>query len=114
MTVGKTLPISYNIELQFISQASFLTRLTYSFFSVQAVRLKFYFAWTFGKLLHYKKIILHCNILHYHFLLRYLLAYCIIVNSIYIIQGVISAHLTAIPYAKMDNLTYTTIHNPDF
>ncbi|XP_035248305.1 lysophospholipid acyltransferase 1 isoform X2 [Anguilla rostrata] len=46
MTVTKSFPITYNTDIEFISQASFLTRLTYSFFSIQAARPKFYFAWT--------------------------------------------------------------------
>ncbi|KAG7470122.1 hypothetical protein MATL_G00136310 [Megalops atlanticus] len=48
MTLTKAFPISYNAEVAFISQASFLTRLTYAFFSIQAARPKFYFAWTFA------------------------------------------------------------------
>ncbi|KAJ8353843.1 hypothetical protein SKAU_G00214100 [Synaphobranchus kaupii] len=48
MTLTKAFPITYNTDIEFISQASFLTRLTYSFFSIQAARPKFYFAWTFA------------------------------------------------------------------
>ncbi|XP_061105981.1 lysophospholipid acyltransferase 1 isoform X2 [Conger conger] len=48
MTVTKTFPITYNTDVEFISHASFLTRLAYSFFSIQAARPKFYFAWTFA------------------------------------------------------------------
>ncbi|KAJ8290948.1 hypothetical protein GJAV_G00019530 [Gymnothorax javanicus] len=46
MTVTKALPIAYNTDIEFINQASFPTRLTYAFFSIQAARPKFYFAWT--------------------------------------------------------------------
>ncbi|KAJ8394624.1 hypothetical protein AAFF_G00044270 [Aldrovandia affinis] len=48
MTLTKSFPIAYNTDIHFISQASFLTRLTYAFFSIQAARPKFYFAWTFA------------------------------------------------------------------
>lgn len=48
-TVTRSLPITYNVEPDFVSQASFPTRLTYAFFSIQAARPKFYFAWTLGK-----------------------------------------------------------------
>uniref|UniRef100_W5MR98 Membrane bound O-acyltransferase domain containing 1 n=1 Tax=Lepisosteus oculatus TaxID=7918 RepID=W5MR98_LEPOC len=46
LSLTKALPISYNIDSQFINEASFLARLTYAFFSIQAARPKFYFAWT--------------------------------------------------------------------
>uniref|UniRef100_A0A3Q4HUE6 Membrane bound O-acyltransferase domain containing 1 n=1 Tax=Neolamprologus brichardi TaxID=32507 RepID=A0A3Q4HUE6_NEOBR len=46
LTVTRALPIKYNVDPDFVSQASFLTRLTYAFFSIQAARPKFYFAWT--------------------------------------------------------------------
>lgn len=48
LTVTRSLPIKYNVDPDFVSQASFLTRLTYAFFSIQAARPKFYFAWTLG------------------------------------------------------------------
>lgn len=48
LTVTRALPIKYNVDPDFVSQASFLTRLTYAFFSIQASRPKFYFAWTLG------------------------------------------------------------------
>ncbi|XP_017265480.1 lysophospholipid acyltransferase 1 isoform X2 [Kryptolebias marmoratus] len=44
--VTRSLPITYNADRDFVSQAPFLTRLTYAFFSIQAARPKFYFAWT--------------------------------------------------------------------
>ncbi|XP_038131852.1 lysophospholipid acyltransferase 1 [Cyprinodon tularosa] len=44
--ITRSLPINYNIDDHFVSHASFLTRLTYAFFSIQAARPKFYFAWT--------------------------------------------------------------------
>ncbi|KAM6995393.1 lysophospholipid acyltransferase 1 [Tautogolabrus adspersus] len=46
LTVTRALPISYNVDPHFVSHAPFLTRLTYAFFSIQAARPKFYFAWT--------------------------------------------------------------------
>ncbi|KAG8010218.1 Lysophospholipid acyltransferase 1 [Nibea albiflora] len=46
LTVTRSLPITYNVDPHFVSQAPFLTRLTYAFFSIQAARPKFYFAWT--------------------------------------------------------------------
>lgn len=51
LTVTRSLPIKYNVDPNFVSQASFLTRLTYAFFSIQASRPKFYFAWTLGEYL---------------------------------------------------------------
>lgn len=48
--VTLSLPIRLNVEPDFVSQKSFLVRLTYAFFSVQAARPKFYFAWTLGEL----------------------------------------------------------------
>lgn len=50
MVVTRSLPITFNVDPDFINQASFLSRLTYSFFSIQAARPKFYFAWTLGEL----------------------------------------------------------------
>lgn len=46
LIVTRSLPIKYNVDPDFVANASFLTRLTYAFFSVQASRPKFYFAWT--------------------------------------------------------------------
>uniref|UniRef100_A0A667Z507 Membrane bound O-acyltransferase domain containing 1 n=1 Tax=Myripristis murdjan TaxID=586833 RepID=A0A667Z507_9TELE len=46
LIVTRSLPISYNADTDFVSHAPFLTRLTYAFFSIQAARPKFYFAWT--------------------------------------------------------------------
>ncbi|XP_056142233.1 lysophospholipid acyltransferase 1 [Lampris incognitus] len=46
LTVTRSLPITYNVDSHFVSHAPFLTRLTYAFFSIQAARPKFYFAWT--------------------------------------------------------------------
>ncbi|XP_008298018.1 lysophospholipid acyltransferase 1 [Stegastes partitus] len=46
LTVTRALPIKHNVNSDFVSGASFLTRLTYAFFSIQAARPKFYFAWT--------------------------------------------------------------------
>ena len=49
LTVTRSLPIMHNVDPHFISHAPFLTRLVYAFFSIQAARPKFYFAWTLGK-----------------------------------------------------------------
>lgn len=46
LTLTKSLPISHNVDSVFLSRAPFLTRLAYAFFSIQAARPKFYFAWT--------------------------------------------------------------------
>uniref|UniRef100_A0A672G924 Membrane bound O-acyltransferase domain containing 1 n=1 Tax=Salarias fasciatus TaxID=181472 RepID=A0A672G924_SALFA len=46
LTVTRSLPISYNVNPDFVNSAPFLTRLAYAFFSIQAARPKFYFAWT--------------------------------------------------------------------
>ncbi|XP_061572410.1 lysophospholipid acyltransferase 1 [Cololabis saira] len=46
LTVTRSLPIKHNVDSDFVSSAPFLTRLTYAFFSIQAARPKFYFAWT--------------------------------------------------------------------
>ncbi|KAF3691708.1 Lysophospholipid acyltransferase 1 [Channa argus] len=46
LIVTRSLPIKYNVDPQFVKHAPFLTRLTYAFFSIQAARPKFYFAWT--------------------------------------------------------------------
>lgn len=44
--VTRSLPVQYNVDPDFVANASFLTKLIYAFFSVQASRPKFYFAWT--------------------------------------------------------------------
>uniref|UniRef100_A0A8C6LEH8 Membrane bound O-acyltransferase domain containing 1 n=1 Tax=Nothobranchius furzeri TaxID=105023 RepID=A0A8C6LEH8_NOTFU len=44
--VTRSLPITFNVNPDFVSHAPFLSRLTYAFFSIQAARPKFYFAWT--------------------------------------------------------------------
>lgn len=49
LVVTRSLPIKYNVHPDFVSSAPFLQRLTYAFFSIQAARPKFYFAWTLGK-----------------------------------------------------------------
>ncbi|XP_068615563.1 lysophospholipid acyltransferase 1 [Brachionichthys hirsutus] len=46
LIVTRSLAINYNVDPHFVNHASFLTRLTYAFFSIQAARPKFYFAWT--------------------------------------------------------------------
>ncbi|CAL8260696.1 unnamed protein product [Boreogadus saida] len=46
LTVTRSLPIMHNVDPHFIGHAPFLTRLVYAFFSIQAARPKFYFAWT--------------------------------------------------------------------
>lgn len=46
LIVTRSLPITYNVDPHFVANAPFLTRLTYAFFSIQASRPKFYFAWT--------------------------------------------------------------------
>ncbi|MED6261602.1 hypothetical protein ATANTOWER_007393 [Ataeniobius toweri] len=46
LVITRSLPITYNADNHFVGHASFLTRLTYAFFSIQAARPKFYFAWT--------------------------------------------------------------------
>lgn len=46
LIVTRSLPIKHNVDPDFVANASFLTKLTYAFFSVQASRPKFYFAWT--------------------------------------------------------------------
>ncbi|XP_053743154.1 lysophospholipid acyltransferase 1 [Synchiropus splendidus] len=46
LTVTRQLPIKHNADPDFVNSAPFLTRLTYAFFSIQAARPKFYFAWT--------------------------------------------------------------------
>ncbi|XP_059363382.1 lysophospholipid acyltransferase 1 [Carassius carassius] len=50
--ITKAFPITYNVDPQFISEASFITRLAYAFISVQAARPKFYFAWTLADAIH--------------------------------------------------------------
>ncbi|XP_073703590.1 lysophospholipid acyltransferase 1 [Garra rufa] len=50
--ITKAFPITYNVDPQFISKASFLKRLAYAFISVQAARPKFYFAWTLADAVH--------------------------------------------------------------
>ncbi|KAG5271184.1 hypothetical protein AALO_G00176860 [Alosa alosa] len=51
-TITKAFPIAYNIDPVFISEAPFLTRLSYAFVSIQAARPKFYFAWTLADAVH--------------------------------------------------------------
>ncbi|XP_041844990.1 lysophospholipid acyltransferase 1 isoform X2 [Melanotaenia boesemani] len=46
LVITQSLPIKFNTNADFVSHAPFLTRLTYAFFSIQAARPKFYFAWT--------------------------------------------------------------------
>uniref|UniRef100_A0AAV2MBP4 Lysophospholipid acyltransferase 1 n=1 Tax=Knipowitschia caucasica TaxID=637954 RepID=A0AAV2MBP4_KNICA len=46
LIVTRSLPIKYNVDPEFLTNATFPTRLIYAFFSVQASRPKFYFAWT--------------------------------------------------------------------
>ncbi|KAJ8013366.1 hypothetical protein DPEC_G00052520 [Dallia pectoralis] len=46
LTLTKAFPITYNVDSRFVSEAPFLTRLSYAFLSIQAARPKFYFAWT--------------------------------------------------------------------
>ncbi|XP_076008707.1 lysophospholipid acyltransferase 1 [Genypterus blacodes] len=46
LIVTRSLPITHNVDPDFVSHAPFLTRLAYAFFSIQAARPKFYFAWT--------------------------------------------------------------------
>uniref|UniRef100_A0A3Q3WQ63 Uncharacterized protein n=1 Tax=Mola mola TaxID=94237 RepID=A0A3Q3WQ63_MOLML len=46
LVVTRSLPIKYNVDHDFVSHAPFLSRLAYAFFSIQAARPKFYFAWT--------------------------------------------------------------------
>ncbi|KAJ3597568.1 hypothetical protein NHX12_001091 [Muraenolepis orangiensis] len=46
LTVTRSLPIARNVDPDFTGHAPFLTRLAYAFFSIQAARPKFYFAWT--------------------------------------------------------------------
>ncbi|KAJ0000207.1 hypothetical protein NQD34_012049 [Periophthalmus magnuspinnatus] len=46
LIVTRSLPITYNVDPHFLANASFMTRLIYAFFSIQASRPKFYFAWT--------------------------------------------------------------------
>ncbi|XP_052473571.1 lysophospholipid acyltransferase 1 [Carassius gibelio] len=50
--ITKAFPITYNVDPQFISEASFITRLAYALISVQAARPKFYFAWTLADAIH--------------------------------------------------------------
>ncbi|XP_030639097.1 lysophospholipid acyltransferase 1 [Chanos chanos] len=52
LTVSKAFPVSYNVDPQFISEAPLLTRLAYTFVSVQGARPKFYFAWTLADAIH--------------------------------------------------------------
>uniref|UniRef100_A0AAY4ERK3 Membrane bound O-acyltransferase domain containing 1 n=1 Tax=Denticeps clupeoides TaxID=299321 RepID=A0AAY4ERK3_9TELE len=51
-TITKAFPVAYNADPDFISQAPFVRRLSYAFFSVQAARSKFYFAWTLADAIH--------------------------------------------------------------
>lgn len=46
LLVTRSLPITYNVDPDFVANAPFLSRLTYAFLSIQAARPKFYFAWT--------------------------------------------------------------------
>ncbi|XP_014850217.1 PREDICTED: lysophospholipid acyltransferase 1 [Poecilia mexicana] len=46
LVITRSLPITYNVDDHFVGHSSFLSRLTYAFFSIQAARPKFYFAWT--------------------------------------------------------------------
>lgn len=50
--ITKAFPITYNVDPQFISEASFITRLAYAFISIQAARPKFYFAWSLADAVH--------------------------------------------------------------
>ncbi|XP_051722245.1 lysophospholipid acyltransferase 1 [Ctenopharyngodon idella] len=50
--ITKAFPITYNVDPQFVSEASFVTRLAYALISVQAARPKFYFAWTLADAVH--------------------------------------------------------------
>lgn len=50
LVVTRHLPIRLNVDPDFIRQNAFPVRLTYAFFSIQAARPKFYFAWTLGEL----------------------------------------------------------------
>ncbi|XP_055359259.1 lysophospholipid acyltransferase 1 isoform X2 [Betta splendens] len=52
LTVTRSLPVAYNVDPGFVSSASFLSRLAYAFFSIQAARPKFYFAWTLAEAVH--------------------------------------------------------------
>nr|XP_057909593.1 lysophospholipid acyltransferase 1 [Doryrhamphus excisus] len=52
LIVTPSLPITHNVHPDFVRHAPFLTRLTYAFFSVQAARPKFYFAWTLADAVH--------------------------------------------------------------
>uniref|UniRef100_A0A3B1JQU3 Membrane bound O-acyltransferase domain containing 1 n=1 Tax=Astyanax mexicanus TaxID=7994 RepID=A0A3B1JQU3_ASTMX len=51
-TIAKAFPITYNVDPEFMTQASFLSRLAYAFVSIQAARSKFYFAWTLADAIH--------------------------------------------------------------
>uniref|UniRef100_A0A8D3C8M6 Membrane bound O-acyltransferase domain containing 1 n=1 Tax=Scophthalmus maximus TaxID=52904 RepID=A0A8D3C8M6_SCOMX len=46
LVVTRSLPITHNVDPHFVGHAPFLARLAYAFFSIQAARPKFYFAWT--------------------------------------------------------------------
>ncbi|XP_043117513.1 lysophospholipid acyltransferase 1 [Puntigrus tetrazona] len=50
--ITKAFPITYNVDPQFINEASFITRLVYALISVQAARPKFYFAWILADAIH--------------------------------------------------------------
>ncbi|KAG7270965.1 hypothetical protein CRUP_017069 [Coryphaenoides rupestris] len=52
LTITRSLPVTRNVDAHFISHAPFLTRLAYAFFSIQAARPKFYFAWTLADAIH--------------------------------------------------------------
>ncbi|XP_066538980.1 lysophospholipid acyltransferase 1 [Hoplias malabaricus] len=51
-TITKSFPVSYNVDPEFMSQASLLSRVAYAFVSIQAARPKFYFAWTLADAIH--------------------------------------------------------------
>ncbi|XP_073781373.1 lysophospholipid acyltransferase 1 isoform X1 [Danio rerio] len=50
--ITRAFPIKYNVDPQFITEASFISRLAYAFVSIQAARPKFYFAWTLADAVH--------------------------------------------------------------
>ncbi|XP_054636805.1 lysophospholipid acyltransferase 1 isoform X2 [Dunckerocampus dactyliophorus] len=52
LIITRSLPITHNVHPDFVDHAPFVTRLTYAFFSIQAARPKFYFAWTLADAVH--------------------------------------------------------------
>ncbi|KAL7874808.1 hypothetical protein SRHO_G00057780 [Serrasalmus rhombeus] len=50
--ITKSFPVTYTVDPEFLSQASFLRKLVYSLISLQAARPKFYFAWTLADAIH--------------------------------------------------------------